>query len=71
MKDSLVHAHPNAIETYKIVKGEMEFFIKDKWATAKNEISLLFRQGEAWFPKPNILPSKVSSRAGALDMYVV
>ena len=31
MKDPLVHTHPNAIETYDILEGEMEFFIKDKW----------------------------------------
>jgi mannose-6-phosphate isomerase-like protein (cupin superfamily) len=35
MKDPLVHTHPNAIETYEILDGEMEFFIKDKWVTAK------------------------------------
>jgi len=35
MKDPLVHIHPNAIETYEILEGEMEFFIKDKWVTAK------------------------------------
>jgi mannose-6-phosphate isomerase-like protein (cupin superfamily) len=35
MKDPLVHIHPNAIETYEILEGEMEFFIKDKWLTAK------------------------------------
>ena len=35
MKDPLVHHHPNAIETYEILEGEMEFFIKDKWLTAR------------------------------------
>lgn len=35
MKDPLVHTHPNAIETYEILDGEMEFFIKDKWIPAK------------------------------------
>ena len=35
MKDPLVHIHPNAIETYEILEGEMEFFINDKWVTAK------------------------------------
>jgi mannose-6-phosphate isomerase-like protein (cupin superfamily) len=35
MKSPLVHNHPNAIETYEISEGEMEFFIKDKWLTAK------------------------------------
>lgn len=35
MKDPLVHIHPHAIETYEILEGEMEFFIQDKWVTAK------------------------------------
>ena len=35
MKDPLVHTHPNAIETYEILEGEMEFFVKDKWIPAK------------------------------------
>jgi mannose-6-phosphate isomerase-like protein (cupin superfamily) len=35
MKDPLVHTHPHAIETYEILDGEMEFFIKDKWIPAK------------------------------------
>jgi mannose-6-phosphate isomerase-like protein (cupin superfamily) len=35
MKDPLVHTHPHAIETYEILDGEMEFFIKDKWIAAK------------------------------------
>lgn len=35
MKDPLIHTHPNAIETYEILEGEMEFYIKDKWVQAK------------------------------------
>jgi len=35
MKDPLVHTHPNAIETYEILEGEMEFFIRNKWVQAK------------------------------------
>ena len=35
MKDPLVHVHPHAIETYEVLKGELEFFIKDKWIPAK------------------------------------
>lgn len=35
MKDPLVHTHPHAIETYEILDGNMEFFIKDKWIPAK------------------------------------
>lgn len=34
MKEPLVHIHPDAIETYEILDGEMEFFIKDKWIRA-------------------------------------
>ena len=34
MKDALVHTHPNAIETYEVLEGDMEFFIKDKWFPA-------------------------------------
>jgi mannose-6-phosphate isomerase-like protein (cupin superfamily) len=35
MKDPLVHTHPHAIETYEVLEGEMEFFVKDKWIPAK------------------------------------
>lgn len=35
MKDPLVHIHPHAMETYEILEGEMEFYIKDKWVKAK------------------------------------
>ncbi|MDB5240113.1 MAG: Cupin domain protein [Spirosoma sp.] len=35
MKDPLVHTHPHAIETYEVLDGEMEFFVKDKWVRAK------------------------------------
>jgi mannose-6-phosphate isomerase-like protein (cupin superfamily) len=35
MKDPLIHNHPNAIETYEILEGEMEFFVEDKWLVAK------------------------------------
>lgn len=34
MKDPLVHIHPHAIETYEILEGKMEFFVKDKWIKA-------------------------------------
>lgn len=30
MSDPLFHIHPEAIETYHILEGEMEFFIKDR-----------------------------------------
>ncbi|MDB4904987.1 MAG: cupin protein [Mucilaginibacter sp.] len=35
MKDPLVHTHPYAIETYEVLNGEMEFFVKDKWLSVK------------------------------------
>jgi mannose-6-phosphate isomerase-like protein (cupin superfamily) len=35
MKDPLMHTHPHAIETYEVLEGEMEFFVKDKWLLAK------------------------------------
>ncbi len=35
MKAPLVHTHPNAIETYEVLEGEMEFYVKDKWIPAK------------------------------------
>lgn len=34
MKDPLIHTHPEAIETYEILEGEMEFFIDNKWIKA-------------------------------------
>ncbi|MBD2703897.1 cupin domain-containing protein [Spirosoma sp. BT702] len=34
MKDPLVHVHPDAIETYEVLEGDMEFFIKDRWIAA-------------------------------------
>lgn len=41
MKDPLVHTHPHAIETYEVLEGEMEFFIKDKWMTARKGDQLI------------------------------
>jgi mannose-6-phosphate isomerase-like protein (cupin superfamily) len=35
MVDPLYQIHPEAIETYHILEGEMEFYIKDKWISAK------------------------------------
>ena len=31
----LVHIHPHAIETYEVLEGEMEFFVKDAWRPAR------------------------------------
>ncbi|HEV8273566.1 MAG TPA: cupin domain-containing protein [Chitinophagaceae bacterium] len=45
MKDPLVHIHPHAIETYEVLEGEMEFFIKDKWLLAKKGHKLSVPKG--------------------------
>lgn len=34
MVKPMIHIHPHAIETYEVLDGEMEFFIKDKWVFA-------------------------------------
>jgi len=34
MVDPLYHVHPEAIETYHVLKGEMEFYVADKWIKA-------------------------------------
>ena len=45
MKDPLVHTHPHAIETYEVLEGEMEFFVKDKWLLAKKGDKLTVPKG--------------------------
>ena len=45
MKDPLVHIHPSAIETYEVLEGEMEFFIKDKWLIARKGDKLAVPMG--------------------------
>lgn len=45
MKDPLFHTHPNAIETYEIIEGQMEFFVKDKWLSAKQGDKLIVPKG--------------------------
>jgi len=45
MTDPLVHIHPNAIETYDILEGEMEFYIKDSWIHAKKGDKLSVPKG--------------------------
>jgi mannose-6-phosphate isomerase-like protein (cupin superfamily) len=45
MKDPLVHTHPHAIETYEVLEGEMEFFVKDKWMAAKKGDKLTVPKG--------------------------
>lgn len=45
MADPLVHIHPHAIETYEVLEGEMEFFIKDKWIVARKGDKLSVPEG--------------------------
>lgn len=45
MKDPLVHTHPHAIETYEVLEGEMEFFVKDKWLVKKKGDKLIVPMG--------------------------
>jgi mannose-6-phosphate isomerase-like protein (cupin superfamily) len=45
MTDPLVHTHPNAIETYEVLEGDMEFFIKDKWLPAKKGDKITVEKG--------------------------
>ncbi len=45
MKDPLVHIHPHAIETYEVLDGEMEFFVKDKWLPAGKGDKLTVEKG--------------------------
>lgn len=47
MKDPLIHVHPHAIETYEVLEGEMEFFVKDKWVAAKKGDKLSVPKGVA------------------------
>jgi mannose-6-phosphate isomerase-like protein (cupin superfamily) len=47
MKDPLVHTHPHAIETYEVLKGDMEFFVKDKWVKATKGDKLTVEKGVA------------------------
>ena len=41
-----IHIHPNAIETYEILSGELEVFKKDKWITAKVGEKIAIEKGE-------------------------
>jgi mannose-6-phosphate isomerase-like protein (cupin superfamily) len=40
-----VHIHPDAIETYNIIEGEMAVFIKDKWITARQGEKIIVEKG--------------------------
>lgn len=45
MKKPLVHIHPDAIETYEVLDGEMEFFVEDKWVAAKKGEKIMVPKG--------------------------
>src|ERR1700759_5509827 len=45
MKDPLVHIHPDAIETYEVLEGEMEFYIRNKWVPAQKGDRLTVPKG--------------------------
>jgi hypothetical protein len=45
MVDPLYHIHPHAIETYRILEGEMEFYVKDKWVKAVTGDHLVVEKG--------------------------
>jgi mannose-6-phosphate isomerase-like protein (cupin superfamily) len=45
MVDPLFHIHPEAIETYHVLEGEMEFFVKDKWIKAVKGDKLAVEKG--------------------------
>jgi len=40
-----VHIHPDPIETYTIMEGEMEFFLNDKWMTARKGEKIIVEKG--------------------------
>lgn len=70
MADPLFHIHPEAIETYHILEGEMEFFIKDRWITAKTGDKLKVDKGvKHAFRNPTDSVVKVfNTHEPALDM---
>ena len=41
-----VHIHPEAIETYQILAGELQVFKKDKWITARVGQKIVIEKGE-------------------------
>ncbi len=45
MVDPLYHTHPEAIETYHVLEGEMEFYVKDKWVKAVKGDKLTVEKG--------------------------
>ncbi len=47
MKNPLIHVHPDAIETYEVLEGDMQFFVHDKWISAKTGDKLSVPKGIA------------------------
>jgi mannose-6-phosphate isomerase-like protein (cupin superfamily) len=45
MIDPLIHIHPEAIETYHVLEGQMEFYVKDKWVEAVKGDRLTVEKG--------------------------
>ncbi len=45
MEEPLYHVHPEAIETYHILEGEMEFYVEDKWIRADKGDKLVVEKG--------------------------
>jgi mannose-6-phosphate isomerase-like protein (cupin superfamily) len=70
MVDPLYHTHPDAIETYHILEGEMEFYVKDKWIKAKKGDKLRVEKGVTHtFRNPGDTPVKLyNTHEPAWDM---
>lgn len=70
MVDPLYHIHPEAIETYHVLEGEMEFYVKDKWVKAQKGDKLRVEKGvKHTFRNPTHATVKVyNTHEPALDM---
>jgi mannose-6-phosphate isomerase-like protein (cupin superfamily) len=70
MVDPLYHIHPGAIETYHVLEGEMEFYVKDKWIKARKGDKLTVEKGVTHtFRNPGNTSVKVyNTHEPALDM---
>ncbi|TVR84519.1 MAG: cupin domain-containing protein [Saprospirales bacterium] len=70
MKDPLFHTHPEAIETYHLLEGEMEFYVKDRWIKAKKGDKLRVEKGVVHtFRNPtNSIARVYNTHEPALDM---
>ena len=70
MKNPLFHIHPEAMETYHVEEGEMEFYVRDKWIKAVGGDKLAVEQGvKHTFRNPTDKVVKVyNTHEPALDM---